>query len=153
EPEAFELLQCSGAAVDAEHPLQVLGRDREREYLAGVELLEPARPDLVIVPLRAPGDAAGIARLERSGARRVIAAEAQRHHADALGIELAPASEILVDRRSVMLGLGDQRQIAEAHALAVARPVNDQAADATRREIGHRVAVLQLLGHVEAVEE
>ena len=52
-----------------------------------------------------------------------------------------------------MLGLGDQRQVAKAHALAVARPVDDQAADAARREVGHAVAVLQFLGDVEAVEE
>ena len=68
-------------------------------------------------------------------------------------IELAAAREILVGRRRVLLGLGDQRQIAEAHALAVAGPVDDQAADAARREIGHAVAVLHLLGDVEAVEE
>src|SRR6202035_3028083 len=109
--------------------------------------------DLVIIPLRAAGDAAGEALLQRRRARRVIAAQAERHHADALWIEFLAAGEILVDRRGVAFGLGDQRQIAKPHALAVAWPVDDQAADAARGEIGYAVAVLQLLGDVEAVEE
>ena len=121
EPEAFELLHRGGAAVDAENPHQVLGRHRQRRHRAGIEQLEAPPPGLVIVPLRAPGDAAGKAWLERGGARRVIAAEADRHHADALWIDLLAAGEILVGGGGVFFGLGDQRQAAEAHALAVAR--------------------------------
>src|SRR5262245_58944048 len=102
---------------------------RQRRYLAGIERLEAPLPHVVIVPLRAPGDAGGKTRLERSGARRVIAAETDRHHADALGIDLLAAGQILVRRGAILLGLGNQRQIAEAHALAVAWPVDDQAGD------------------------
>src|SRR5262249_23292408 len=68
-------------------------------------------------------------------------------------IELAPAGEILVRGGSIALGLGDERQVAEAHALAVAGTVDDKASDAARSEVGDTVAVLQLLGDVEAVEE
>src|SRR5215467_10919357 len=38
EPEAFELLQRCRIAIDAEHPLQVLRRHRQRQHLAGREL-------------------------------------------------------------------------------------------------------------------
>src|ERR1700730_1076754 len=123
ELEVFQLLERRGAVVDAEHPLQMLRRHRQRQYPAGIEQIEPPRPDLVIIPLRAPGDAAGEALLQRRRARRVIAAEAERHHADALWIEFLAAGKILIDRRGVALGLGDQWQIAETHALAIARPV------------------------------
>ena len=61
--------------------------------------------------------------------------------------------QIFVDRRGVAFGLGDQRHVAEAHALAVAGAVDDQAADAARHQVGNAVAVLDLLGDVEAVEE
>ena len=88
EPEAFELLHRLGAALDAEHPHQMLRRHRQRRHRAAVEQVEALLPGVVIVPLRAPGDAGGVARLERRRARRVIAAEADRHHADALGIDL-----------------------------------------------------------------
>ena len=107
----------------------------------------------MIVPLRPPGDAASEARLERGGARRVVTAEAQRHHPNAARIELATAGEILVGGGGIALGLGDERQVAEAHALAVAGAVDDEASDAARGEVGDAVAVLQLLGDVEAVEE
>src|SRR5262249_58334479 len=122
------------------------------KLLAGGESPEPLLPDRVVVPLRPPGDAAGVARFERGGARRVVAAEAQRHHADAALVELGAGRKIFVGRRGVALGLGNQREVAKADALAVAGAVDDQAADAARGEIGHRIAVLNLLGDVEAVE-
>ena len=46
-----------------------------------------------------------------------------------------------------------QIEIAEADALAIARSVHDQAGDAARNEIADALEVLDLLGHVEAVEE
>src|SRR5262249_60552895 len=87
-------------------------------HLAVAKLVEPLRPDGVIVPLRPPGDAAGEAWLERGGARRVVTAKAQRHHPNAARIELATGGEILVGSGGTALGLGDERQVAEAHALA-----------------------------------
>ncbi len=107
----------------------------------------------MIVPLRPPGNAAGKARLERGGARRVVTSEAKRHHADAARIELATTAEILISRGGIALGLRDQRQVAEAHALAVSRAIDDETADAARDKVGNAVAVLQLFGDIETVEE
>src|SRR5262249_57685842 len=73
EAEALELLERRLVALDAEHPLQMLRRHRQRQHLAGGELVEPLRPDGVVIPLRAPGDAAGETRLERGRARRALA--------------------------------------------------------------------------------
>src|SRR5215813_10664812 len=117
------------------------------------ELFELLRPDGVIVPLRPPGDAAGKARLERGRSRRVIATETERHHTDTAGVELAATAEIFVSRGGVALGLRDQWQIAKAHALTVSRAIHDETAYAARSKIGNAVAVLELLGDVEAVEE
>src|SRR5262249_58146651 len=122
------------------------------KHLAGGELVEPLRPDGVIVPLRPPGDAASEARLERGGPRRIVTAEAQRHHTDAARIELAPAGEILVGGGGVALGLGDERQGAEAYALAVAGTVDDKASDAARSDGRDTGAVIELLGDVQAVK-
>ncbi len=61
---------AASRVFDAEHPHQMLGRHRQRRQLAGVQKLEAVPPGLVIVPLCAPGDAAGVARLERGCARR-----------------------------------------------------------------------------------
>jgi len=93
------------------------------------------------------------ARLERGRARGVVAAKAERHHADAPGVKLAAGSEILVSGGGIAFGLGDQRQIAEADALPVAGTVNDQATDAARGKVGNSVAVLQLFGDIETIEE
>src|SRR6266511_4149276 len=95
EPERLELLERGRLAGDTQHPLQMLGRHRQGQHLAGGKLLESPRPDGVIVPLRAPSDTAGKPRLKRCGARRVVTAEAQSHHADAAWIEL--------DRKSTRL--------------------------------------------------
>src|ERR1700733_8032628 len=110
----------------------MFGRDRQRWNFAGLQRLESPYPDFVEIPLRTPGDAACEALFEGRGARRVIAAEAERHHTDALGVELVAPGEIVVDRCRVAFGLRNQRQIAKAHALAVARSVHYQAADAAR---------------------
>src|SRR5262249_52067208 len=153
EPESFELLERRRLARDAEHPLQMFRRDGKRKHFAGGELFEPLRPDGVIVPLRPPGDAAGKARLERGRSRRVIATETERHHTDTARVELAATAEIFVSRGGIALGLRDQGQIAKAHALAVSGAIHDETADAARGKIGNAVAVLQLLGDVETVEE
>src|SRR5262245_49631912 len=131
----------------------MLRRHGQGEHLAGGKFVESLRPDGVIVPLRPPGDATGKARLERGGPRRIVTAKAQRHHTNATRIELGPAAEILVGGGGVALGLGDERQVAEAYALAVAGTVDDEASDAARGEVGDAVAVLQLLGDVESVEK
>src|SRR5215475_7789900 len=104
----------------------MLGRNRERKDLAGGELVEPLCPDGVIIPLRAPGDAAGETRLERGGPRRIVTAQAERHHANTARIELAAGAEIFVRGGAVALGLGDERQVAETHALAVAGAIDDE---------------------------
>src|SRR5947199_10432173 len=98
----------------------------------------------MIVPLRAPGDAAGKARLERGRARRIVAAETERHHADTARVELAATAEIFVSGGGIALGLRDERQIGEADALAVSRPIHDERADAAHGKIGKCVGVWQL---------
>src|SRR5215472_5137457 len=131
----------------------MLGRHRQRQDLAGIEFLQPARPNLVIIPLRAPGDAAGKTRLQRGGARRIIAAERERHDANTFWIESIAGGQIFVTWCCIILGLGDQRQIAKTDALAVTRPVDDEAADPARSKIGDAIAILQLLSDVEAVKK
>src|SRR5919198_4480399 len=64
EPEAFQLLERRGRAVHPEDPFQVLGRYREREHFPRGQIFQAPLPDLVVIPLRAPGDAAGEARLQ-----------------------------------------------------------------------------------------
>src|SRR5690349_3647492 len=107
----------------------------------------------MIIPLRAPGDATGKARLQRGRPRRVVAAKRERHDADPLWIEFTARGQIFVSRRCVILGLGNQRQIAKAHALAVSRSIDDQATNAAGGEVGNAIAVLQLLCNIEAVEK
>src|SRR5205823_12383959 len=82
EAKAFELLERRGAIGRAEHPHQMFRRNREREHLAGIERFQSALPDIVIIPLRAPGDAAGKALIERGGTWRIVPAETERDDAD-----------------------------------------------------------------------
>src|SRR5690606_15265692 len=153
QTEAFEALHRFLARVDAEDPEQVPPRHRERRRLAGIELVEAVLPCLPVVPLRAPGETAGEALLEGGGARRIVAAKADRHDADALRIDLGARGEIFVRGARVALGVVTQVEAAEAHALAVARAIDDQARDAARRQVRNALEVLDLLGDVEAVEE
>src|SRR4029079_2175287 len=125
-----------------EHPGDVLMRDRERRSIGAREALEAVAPDLLVVPLRTPGETACKALFERRRARRVVAAEADRHHADALGIDLWPRRKIVKDRRRVVLGVGPQIEIAEADAVAVPGPVHDEAGDAARDQIGNAFEIL-----------
>src|SRR5438552_1073987 len=52
-------------------------------------------------------------RLDRGGAGRVVAAQADRHHADTGGIDLRPRGEVLVGRGRVPLGLVVERRSEE----------------------------------------
>src|SRR5262249_8136176 len=81
------------------------------------------------------------------------AAETERHDADASLVKLGARGDILVDWGGITLGLRNQRQIAKAHALAVAGTIDNEATDAACREIGNAVPVLQLLGDIEAIKE
>src|SRR5512142_250783 len=99
----------------------MLRSNRERRRIGLGQSLETVLPDFLIVPLRAPGDAAGKALLERRRARRVVAAQADRHDADPPGIDLGPRCQIVEYRCRIMLGIVPQIEIAEADAFAVAR--------------------------------
>src|SRR5262249_56102227 len=99
------------------------------------------------------GGEAGKGRREWGGAGRIVAGQRERHHADAAWIEFRPRGEILVDRRCILFGLRDQRQIAEPDALAIAWAVDNQTPDAARGEVGNAIAVLEFLGDVETVEK
>src|SRR3954466_13944652 len=96
-------------------------RHRQCRGICAGQALETLAPDFLVVPLRAPGDAAGVARLEGGGARRIVAAEADCHDADALGVDLWACSEIFPCRGGVAFGLVVQVEIAKADALAIAR--------------------------------
>src|SRR5262249_56460058 len=86
EPKPFELLERRRPARHAEDPLQMLRWNRERKHLAGGEFVEPLCPDGVIVPLRAPGDAAGKSRLEHTAPTRGTTGQSELH-IDAAGSE------------------------------------------------------------------
>src|SRR6185436_15365025 len=105
---------------------------------------EAVLPDLPVVPLRAPGDAAREALLEGGGARRVVAAQADRHDADAPRIDVRARCQPLPGRCSVALGIVPQVLVPEAHAFAVAGAIHDQAGDAARHEVGHALEILDL---------
>src|SRR5690606_3693983 len=59
EPEALEPLHRLFARVDIEDPEQMPPRNRQRRQVAGIEPVEALLPHLPVVPLRAPGEAAG----------------------------------------------------------------------------------------------
>src|SRR6476660_685256 len=128
-------------------------RDRERGRVGARQPLETVAPYFLVVPLRAPGEAAGVTLLERRGARRVVAAEADRHHADAPGVDLRPRRKIIEDRCRVVLGVITQIEIAEADAFAVAGPINNEAGNAARDQVRHAFEILGLLGDIEPIEK
>src|SRR5204862_1987834 len=115
--------------------------------------IQPLLPDRVVIPLRSPRDAGGEARLERGGAGRVVAAQADRHHADTGGIDLRPRGEVLVGRGRVPLGLVVERQVPEADGLAVAGAVDEPAGDAARDQVGGARGGPELPRAAEAVPE
>src|SRR6185503_11359685 len=84
ELERLEVLENFVLRLHVEHPGDMLVRDRERRRVGARQSLEAVAPDLLVVPLRAPSEATGVTLLERRRARCIVAAEADRHHADAL---------------------------------------------------------------------
>ena len=128
-------------------------RNRERGRVGARQALETVAPDLLVVPLRAPGEAAREALLVRRRARRVVAAEADRHHADAPGIDLRPRRQVVKNRRRIVLGVGSQVEIAETDAFAIPGPVHYEAGDSARHQVGDALEILNLLGDIEPIEE
>src|ERR1700722_4238374 len=55
---------------------------------------------------RAPGDAALEALLERRRARRIVAAERERHDADAVAVDVGARLQVVDGRRRRLLGVG-----------------------------------------------
>src|SRR6185437_15664523 len=153
ELERLQPLHRLGLRRRVQHPENMLRSNRQRRRFRARDAVETVAPDFLIIPLCAPGDATGEALLEGRRARRVIAAEADRHDANPLWVDLGPRREIVVGRRGVTLGLMVQIKIAEPDAFAVPRSVHDQAGNAARSEISHALVVLNLLGDIEAVEE
>src|SRR5690606_14299611 len=92
EPEILELLQRLLKRLDAENPADVMPRHGQRGLETRVDALLPGR---VIIPDRAPGDARLEARLHGSAARRIIAAKADRHDADAIRIDIRTRRQIV----------------------------------------------------------
>ena len=153
QAKAFEFFHRFIARFDVEYPQQMLPRHRQRRQLAAVEFFKAGAPDFPVVPLRAPGDAGGEALLKGRRARRVVAAEADRHNANALGVDLLARGEKFVGRCAVAFGFVMQPLIAKAHGLAVAGAIDDEAGDAARGEVGHAFEILNLFGDIKAVEE
>src|SRR4029079_19498267 len=112
-------------------------RDRERRRVRTRQPLEAVAPYFLVIPLRTPGETAGVALLECGGARCVIPTEADRHHADPLGIDLRPRRKVIENWRRVVLGVGPQIKIAETDAFTVAGAVHDETGNATCDQVGH----------------
>src|SRR5581483_10161553 len=93
ELERLEVRKHLILRLHVEHPGDMLVRNGKRRRVGARQALEALAPDLLVVPLRPPGEAAGKALLEGRRARGVIAAEADRHYADALRIDLGPRGE------------------------------------------------------------
>src|SRR5918911_1109330 len=91
--------------------------------------------------------------IHRGRPRRVVPAEAQSHDADALGVELGTACEIIVRRARMTLRFVMQREASKTDRLSIAGSIEYETRDAARREIRHAAEVLNLFGHVEAVEK
>src|SRR6185503_7823992 len=64
EAEPLQLLHGLVPGLHVEDPQQVLPGNRQRRGLARIEPVEALLPDLPVVPLSAPGDAARVTLLE-----------------------------------------------------------------------------------------
>ena len=121
----------------------------------GLELrVDALLPRRVVVPDRAPGDAGGKARLHRSAARRVIAAEADGDDADLLRHRrrrASPGNRCRRCRPSRSRGAGTSPR--KRIASPVPGPSMTRHRDAALDQVRHAAHVLDLLGDVEAVEE
>src|SRR6476659_10200720 len=153
QPEALELSHRFVARRNIEDPEQMLPRHRQRGGLSAVDQVEALLPGFPVVPLRAPRYAAGEALLECGRARGVIAAETDGHHADALRVDLGPTREIVVSRGGIALRFVMQVEPAKARTFAVAGSIDDEARDAAPGKIRNTLEILDLLRHVETVEE
>jgi hypothetical protein len=91
--------------------------------------------------------------LHRRTARRVVAAEAHRHHADPIRVDVGAARQIVEAGAACHLVIRPQHQSAKADRLPRPRPIHHQARDAAAHQLGHAAHELQLLGDVEPVEE
>src|SRR5262245_46810127 len=107
----------------------------------------------MVIPDRAPCDARGKARFQRRAARRVVAAKADRHDADALRIDIVALLEVIDAGRAGGLVVMAQGETAKPDRLPGARTVHDQTGDAATHEIGHAADELKLLADVEPIEE
>src|SRR4029077_12874118 len=114
---------------------------------------ESFAPDFVVVPLRAPSDAARKPLLECRRARGIVYPKTKRHDPDALCIDLITPREVFVGRGGIALRFGDQRQGAKPYTFPVTRPIHEQTRDTPRSKVRNAVKILDLLRHIEAVEE
>src|SRR5450759_2638272 len=105
EPETLELPECFFPAFHAEHPLQMLRGNRQRNFLPAFYARKTLFPLGAVIPFGAPRDAARETMIHGRRARRVITAEAQSHDADALTIEFGPRGKEIIGSAGVPLGL------------------------------------------------
>ena len=161
---AFDLLGDTGKRVfleffhravhvgHAHHPRQL--KMWRRQFRAARFLhLAALDPVSVVVEMRAPRDTRGKALLECCGARRVIAAHAERHHRDALGIDVGPARYIIVRGRGRHFIIVAARNILQAQRFTLPRAVDRQRVDAAVREFHAAEQHRQFLSAVEPVEK
>ena len=91
--------------------------------------------------------------IHRGCSRCVITAERECHDTDTLWIEFGARGQIVVGGTGVALGFVMQHKVTKAPRLAVARAVKNQTGNTARGEIRNALEVLDLLGHIEAIEK
>src|SRR5262249_22878718 len=99
------------------------------------QTIEAIAPDFLIVPLRAPGETTRIPLVKCSRSRRVIAAKADCHNADALWIDFGPGGQIVKDRARVVFGIVAQVEATKTDTLAVPRTIHDKTCNAAGDEV------------------
>ncbi len=120
---------------------------------AGFLHLAPLHPVRVIVEVRAPRHTRGEPLLERRRARRVVAAHAERHDRDALGIDVGPARDVIVGRGRRNFVIVAARDILQTQRFALPRAVDRERVDAAVREFDAAEQYRQFLRAVEPVEK
>ena len=127
--------RVSSMSLGAEHPLAVLGEARHRGLARAADARRERGAE---IEDRAPRDAALEALLERGGARRVVAAERQRHDADAVAVDVGARLEIVDRGGGRLLGVGAGVEVAQPQRLADARDGRRSAARCRAGEIPRR---------------
>jgi len=150
--ELLHLLHRRVHVLRAEHPrqLEMRGGDAVVVLLHRRPALLPHR---VVVVVRAPGDAGGVALLECGDTRRVVAAGAVGHDRHPLWVHVLAHRDELVRRCAGGLVVVAGRVVAQPQRLALTGAVDRQRVEAAERELDAGEQDIHLLAVVEAVEQ